>query len=171
MIDACPVCRYLLRGLNEPIQCPECGLRFGIDPVLFRVSGKPWLAIAAASLVGASIALVLPFSRKGSDPVLYWWVLPQSLLFLGSLFHWRRARSRFLIVSATEARIFHNNTETDVIPLDADTDARWEWTTGRVTFYRSGAESGASFVPQSGRLGRAIVRTIEGRIRQQLASD
>jgi len=171
MTEACPVCGYLLRGLKEPIRCPECGLQLGIDPQLFRPSGNAWLVPALVWGVSAILVFILLLTN-GREPVLYyWWVAILAFGSLGSLFRWYLARSRFLIVSETQVRVFENNVETACVPLDAHTDARWEWTTGRVTFYRSGAESGASFGPQSGRLGRAIVRTIEGRIRQQLASD
>jgi hypothetical protein len=118
-------------------------------------------------LLCAGIALFLPFSRKGSDPLLYWWIVPQALLFLGSLFHWRCARWRFLIVSVGEVRIFHNNIETDVIPLDAQTEARWDWVTGRITFRRCGIETGGSFIPPSRRLARAILASIEQRLARQ----
>jgi hypothetical protein len=131
--------------------------------VVFRVSGKLYLVLAAASLVGAGIALVLPFSRKGSDPLLYWWVAILAFGSLGSLLRRHLARTTFLIVSAREIKIFRNSVERAVVPLDAQTNARWNWTTGAITFERIGAEPAASFVPQSSKLRRLILRAIEDR--------
>ena len=111
----------------------------------------------------------VPLSRKGSDPLLYGFVVPEALLFLGSLFRWHRAHSKFLIVSGGEVRIFNNNIETNVIPLDPQTDARWDWVTGRITFRRSGTEIGA-FVPGSRRLGRVILGSIEQRRSRQVTT-
>lgn len=162
-IEACPVCRYSLQGLSEPLRCPECGLRLGIEPLLFRPSGNAWLIFALLAAV-VSIGVLLLLWTNGSDPVLYWWVAILAFQSLGPLFCWRRARLRFMIVSAKEVRIFQNNIETTVVPLDTHTDARWDWTTGRITFQRFGTETGASFGPQSGRIAREILQSIEGRI-------
>lgn len=167
-MESCPVCRYSLRGLSEPIRCPECGLCFGIDPVLFRVSGKPWLALALASWACAVVLLLL-YLRKGPEPERYGLLAPIALASLGSLFQWHRARSRFLIVAAAEVRIFHGNVQTAIIPLDSQTEARWDWATGRIIFQRSGIETGASFTPPSRRLAGAILRSIEGRTRRETA--
>ena len=163
-MGVCPTCRYCLRGLSEPIRCPECGLQLGFDPLIFRASGNLWLVLALAWALSAIVILIL-LVRNGREPVLYCWVAIMSLGSFGSLVHWRRARSRFLIVSATEVKIFHGNIQTDVIPLDAQTEARWDWITGRIIFQRSGTDTGASFMPPARRSARAILRSIEGRRR------
>jgi len=111
------------------------------------------------------------YFRKGCEAERYLLLTPLVLIFLGSLLRARHERSRFLIVSDHEVRIFTGTIETGVISLSGVTEARWNWTSGTITFRRFGSEAGASFIPPSRRLARAILRSIEQRLARQVATE
>ena len=159
-MEICPICQYSLRGLSEPVRCPECGLRLGFDPAIFRASPNPWLVVALGALVSTGVLAFLYF-RKGCEAERYLLLVPLVLMFLGSLLRARHERSRFLIVSDDEVRIFTGTKENGVIPLSGVMEARWNWMSGTITFRRFASEAGASFMPPSRRLARAILRALQ----------
>ncbi len=162
-IEACPVCRYCLRGLTEPLRCPECGLQLGIEPLVFRPSGNAWLILA----LGSGAAAILDFIfllKSGRPPVLFWWVAILAFQSLACVVQRWRARRTFVIVSTGEVRVFRNMLLRAVIPLEGHTNARWEWTTGEITLERNGTEPAVSFVPPSRKLRREILQAVEHRL-------
>ena len=167
-LDNCPVCSYSLRGSQEIMRCPECGLHVGKDPQVFRVRASPSLYLALISAVGAIWVLMLVWTKE-REPLQYLRSVNLGGLALGCLYGWHRARSKFMIVSTNEVRIFQNNTEAGVVPLDMDTHANWDWVTGWIRFERFGTKI-ASFEPQSGKLARAILANIEARIGRERSS-
>ncbi|UCG32954.1 MAG: hypothetical protein JSU68_14975 [Phycisphaerales bacterium] len=53
--DACPRCAYSLRGLPADHYCPECGLRFDRDCVLYRVTNPKLFLLLWALILGGGL--------------------------------------------------------------------------------------------------------------------
>lgn len=65
--DACPLCRYDLRGALWPARCPECGILTGAGTRCFLASGRRRKLYLVMTAWAAGLAILLTISTSISE--------------------------------------------------------------------------------------------------------
>lgn len=130
-MEACPVCRYSLRGLPARHKCPECGFRYNKHACLVAPYRLLQVILAVANsvmfLTGVSLWL-LKVSGIG-----HWFLLTCGLTGFVYAARCRRMSNRFILVSSDELRVIDLRTQEEVIPMTKIVDAKWSRISGIVT--------------------------------------
>jgi len=115
VIERCPQCDYLLRGLPDEHRCPECGLVNERDTILFREPRTVW---AVAGVVYMSLAVMAGVLwSSGRTPAFGLWV-PIGLAVIAWIWFWNlRKAMHFILVSRRNIRILGRNEEAEVYPI------------------------------------------------------
>jgi len=163
-MERCPQCDYCLRGLTEPIVCPECGLTIGECSILFRPQVTPLLALAVASLTVAIMFFGLAIAR-GTGWGRAGWTIPFVILSAGSGVRWLRATKRFVLLSNDAIRMrAHRGTIVNV-PLGDVTDVSVCPLDGAIAIRGTDGQLLARFSFGSVRLAKKVAHEIQLRFR------
>ncbi|MCB9852536.1 MAG: hypothetical protein H6819_05535 [Phycisphaerales bacterium] len=79
--ESCLQCRYSLKGLPYPYRCPECGLAYDAETVVFRPK-RPWYLIPRGIIVMSLVVLYL--GEAAIAPSLSGWMLLRVLAGIGA---------------------------------------------------------------------------------------
>lgn len=155
ILQNCPICQYSLCGLHD-FRCPECGLDYGANAVAFCEPAMRWLVLFLASLPLPLVGMFLSMNRTLNSGK-YLVMVPLIVFSVAFFFRWRRARSRVLLLSNFQARLFKYGKLIAQVPLGAKTNIYTNWLTGTVRFEEKETGHAISFNVQTQRRVRAIV--------------
>jgi len=109
MIDNCPVCEYSSAGHPVQHRCPECGLEYESDAVLFAEPRWCWWTGAVANaLVVLTVVIHWAWRSRGMSDLLI--ALPFAIMCCSLAWHLGRTR-HFVLVSPRTIRILGREEE------------------------------------------------------------
>lgn len=138
MIDACPRCGYLLSGLRERHRCPECGLDYDRNSLVFKQAR--WTLVAGVIAAGFSLlfCLVLIVGSGGA------W-RPHGLLLgapvvvlVWTIWQLCTIPKRMIIVSDSQVRIFRSPENEEVVPTSQIVAVERSSVTGNIVIFGQG---------------------------------
>jgi hypothetical protein len=139
MIDKCPACGYSLVGLPAEHCCPECGVEYERDAVLFGEPRAAWIVLACANGVMLIVSVAGWFWRP-SVPAGPWLIALFATMCIGWIWRLRKAR-HLILVSRRNIRILGRGAGPEVYRIPDVGGISWDSTTGDILIQRlDGAE-------------------------------
>jgi hypothetical protein len=134
MIDRCPNCGYSLEGLPGRHVCPECGLEYEKDAVVFKEPRWGWKALAIANGLLALLGIALCVWR--SRPSVFIWI-PLGCGVIAACWVWKLSRRKHVVlVSRSTIRIMGKTPGAVVYRMEDVGQISWSFLSGDIHIKR-----------------------------------
>ena len=135
MIDDCPSCGYSLVGLPDEHRCPECGLEYERDSLVFTEPRRIWKVLVVANAGMFLICLVSWLFRGASTGIELWLVGLFGMMSAGWIWHLLKKR-RAILVSPNTIRIVERDAQQEVYQIGDVGQIRWNFVNGDILIER-----------------------------------